>query len=300
MRNPLVISVILNSNRREDTIECLSSLKMNAYPNHQIIVLDNDSSDGSVEAIKSNHPDVHIIQLVENRGYAGNNNVGIQAAINQGAAWVFVINEDTIFSQDCLSLMIQVGETDPTIGILGPMVYHHDEPNVIQSAGGELGKNWLGMHLGMNEDDHGQFSAPHPVEWITGCAILVRREVIEQVGMIDEKFFIYSEEKEWCIRASKAGWKLIHVPAAKVWHKGVQRNYQPKFSFTYYSTRNHFLMLSKHHAPLNVWLSALFQTLRTLISWSIKPKWRHKREHRDAMWRGLMDFLRQRWGKMEA
>jgi GT2 family glycosyltransferase len=81
--------------------------------------------------------------------------------------------------------------------------------------------------------------------------------------MIDERFFIYSEEKEWCIRAAKAGWKLVHVPGAKVWHKGVQRNYQPKPSFTYYSTRNHFIMLSKHRAPVYAWISAIFQTART-------------------------------------
>lgn len=298
MLQPLVISVILNTNRKEDTLECIHSLKKNDYAAHEIILLDNQSSDGSVNAVRAAQPDVRILELVENRGYAGNNNVGIQAAVDQGADWVFVLNEDTVFAPDCLSKLIEVSNSDATIGMLGPMVYHHDEPNVIQSAGGELGRNWLGMHLGMNEVDYGQFPEPHKVEWITGCAILVRREVIQQVGMIDERFFIYSEEKEWCIRAAKAGWKLFHVPGAKVWHKGVQRNYQPKPSFTYYSTRNHFLMLSKHRAPLYAWISAIFQTIRTLTSWSIKPKWRHKREHRDAMWRGVMDYLRQRWGRM--
>jgi GT2 family glycosyltransferase len=298
MREPLVISVILNTNRKDDTLECIGSLKENDYVAHEIILLDNQSTDGSVSAVQDKYPDVQINVLSENRGYAGNNNVGIQAAVDQGAEWVFVLNEDTVFSPDCLSKLIEVGNADETIGILGPMVYHHDEPNVIQSAGGELGKNWLGMHLGMNEVDHGQFSEPRPVEWITGCAILVRREVIEQVGMIDERFFMYSEEKEWCMRAGKAGWKLVHVPEAKVWHKGVQRDYQPKPSFTYYSTRNHFIMLSKHRAPVYAWISAVFQTARTLTSWSIKPKWRHKKEHRDAMWRGVMDYLHQRSGRM--
>jgi GT2 family glycosyltransferase len=300
MNVPLVVTIILNSNRKADTLECLASLEKQDYRNHRIIVLDNHSTDGSVSAIQSAFPPVQIIELKENRGYAGNNNVGIEAAMEQGADWIFVVNEDTVFAPDCFSKLIEAGKLDPSIGILGPMVYHHDEPNVIQSAGGVLGKNWLGMHAGMNEEDQGQYPHPRTVEWLTGCAILVRREVIAQVGMIDERFFIYSEEKEWCIRAAKAGWKLVHVPAAKVWHKGVQRNYQPHPSFTYYSTRNHLLMLSKHRAPLLAWAAAIFQTIRTLTSWTIKPKWRHKREHRNAMWKGLLDYFRQQWGKMQA
>jgi GT2 family glycosyltransferase len=124
----------------------------------------------------------------------------------------------------------------------------------------------------------------------------VRREAIEQVGMLDERFFIYCEEEEWCIRTRKGGWHLVQVPQAKLWHKGVTRDYRPKPSFTYYATRNHFLILAKHRAPLIVWVAAWAQTLRTLTSWTIKPKWRSKREHRDAMCRGVADFIRHRWG----
>jgi hypothetical protein len=136
------------------------------------------------------------------------------------------------------------------------------------------------------------------VEWISGCAILVRRTAIDQAGMLDKDYFIYWEETEWCIRIGRVGWKIVHVPEAKIWHKGVQREYQPKPSFTYYGTRNHLLTLAKHKAPLNVWVFSWIQILRTLASWSIKPKWRSKREHRDAMFRGVRDFLRGQWGKM--
>jgi hypothetical protein len=127
---------------------------------------------------------------------------------------------------------------------------------------------------------------------------LVRKAVIEQVGMLDANFFIYWEETEWCIRASRGSWKIFHVPQAKIWHKGVQRDYQPKPSFTYYGTRNHLLTLAKHKAPWSVWIFTWTQILRTLASWSIKPKWRAKRDHRNAMWKGVIDFFQHRWGQM--
>jgi GT2 family glycosyltransferase len=251
-----------------------------------------------VEAIQSRFPDVLIIPLTENRGYAGNNNVGLEAALKMEADWVLVLNEDVVMDRDCLRRLVEVGETDPRIGILGPMVYHFDEKQTIQSAGGMLGKYWRSIHLGQNEPDHGQFRQPHRVEWISGCVILFRRAAIEQAGMLDSDYFIYWEETEWCIRTARAGWKIIHVPAAKLWHKGVQKDYQPKPSFTYYATRNHLFTLAKHNAPLAAKLYTWLQIIRTLVSWSMKPRWRYKREHRNAMWRGVQDFLRRRMGPM--
>ncbi len=298
MSTPLVISVILNTNRREDTLECLASLAENSYQPHQVLVLDNASTDGSVEAIQTRFPEVQIINLTENLGYAGNNNVGIEAALKQGADWVFVLNEDIILAPDCLTQLVEVGESNPKIGIVGPMVYHHDEPEVIQSAGGLLGAAWQSIHLAKDEVDRGQFTAPHQVEWISGCAIMVRRAAIEQVGAIDERYFYYWEETEWCLRAGINGWRVMHVPQAKIWHKGVQRDYRPKPSVTYYATRNRLLTLAKHHAPPKVWISTWGQILRTLTSWTVKPKWKSMREHRNAMWRGTIDFLRHRWGRM--
>jgi len=205
------------------------------------------------------------------------------------------LNEDTILAPDCVTRLVEIGESDGGIGIVGPMIYHFDEPDVIQTAGGMLGSSWSAGLLGNNEPDRGQFPEPHVVEWISGCAMLIRRSLLEQIGCFDERFFMYWEEIDLCLRARRAGWRLMQVPQAKLWHKGVQRNYRPAPLVTYYTTRNRYLLLRKNHAPLGILLRSSADTLRTLSSWTLKPRWRSMRPHRDAMLQGMWDFARGRW-----
>lgn len=292
--------MILNTNRREDTLACLASVARSSYPNVRVIVLDCQSTDGSPEAVRTAFPEAELIELTTNLGYAGNNNVGIRRALEMGAEWICVLNEDVVLDPACLAELVAAGDSDARIGVVGPLVYHYDEPGVIQSAGGGLTRWWEGFHWGQNEEDRGQFPGVRDVQWISGCAIAVRRAVIEQVGVIDERFFIYWEETEWCVRAGRAGWRLVLAGSARAWHKGVQRDYRPKPSVTYYSTRNRLLMLSIQHAPPAARLVAWAQILRTLASWTLRPKWRHQRDHRQAMWRGVKDFVRGHTGRMPA
>jgi GT2 family glycosyltransferase len=294
---PHIVVVVLNTNRRDDTLACLRSLDGLDYPNRTVLVLDNASTDGSNEAIRAAFPAVQILPLTDNRGYAGNNNVGITAALAMGADWVLVLNEDTILDAACFTELMRAA-ADPAVGILGPMVYHHDEPSVIQSAGGRIDRHFRAWHAAQNEEDRGQFPAPRAVDWISGCAILVRRQVIEAVGPLDDRFFYYWEETEWCVRAARAGWRVVHVPAAKLWHKGVTRHYRPGPNVAYYNTRNHLLLMSKHGASAATWLRTWARLARTLVSYTVKLRWQDRRASRDAIWWGATDFLRGRWGQM--
>ncbi|HET7010799.1 MAG TPA: glycosyltransferase family 2 protein [Anaerolineales bacterium] len=296
MSAPRVVAVILNTNRRDDSLACLASLREAGYPNLGILLLDNASSDGSVEAVRAAFPEVEVLDLARNLGYAGNNNLGIRAALERGADWVLVLNEDVVVGTGALARLMENVADDPTVGIAGPMVYHHDEPAVIQSAGGVLDGRWRSRHRGQNETDHGQYDGPRDVDWISGCALLVRREVVEMVGALDERFFYYWEETEWCLRARRAGWRIVIVPQAKIWHKGVRRTYRPGPHVTYYWTRNWLLTLAKHRAPVWAWLSVGGWILRTSLAWTLRPRWREMREHRQAMWQGARDFVRCRWG----
>ena len=291
-----LVPVVLNFRRPEDTAQCLATLFASRYTCSKVFVLNYPAADPA-DGLGDFGPAVDVVPIEENLGYAGNNNIGIELACEAGADWILLLNEDTILDPECLSRLLELGESDERIGIVGPLVYHFDEPNVIQSAGGLLDKNWESRHIGVNEVDRGQFDRPMRVDWISGCAIMVRREVVEQVGGLDERFFMYWEEIEWCIRAKKAGWKIMSVPGARLWHKGVQRNYNPRPVVTYYAARNRLLTLSIHHAPLRARVSAWFRYIRMLASWTVRPKWREKRQHRDALWIGLMDYLKRSWGK---
>jgi GT2 family glycosyltransferase len=195
-----------------------------------------------------------------------------------------------------VSRLLEAGQGDPQIGFAGPIVFHNEEPDVIQSAGGVLDRAWRSRHEGQNEENRGQYRELREVDWISGCALLVRREMIQEVGTLDERFFYYWEETEWCLRARRMGWRVVVVPEAKLWHKGVQRHYRPGPDVTYYSTRNRLLMLGKHRAPVTAWLSASADLARTLLAWTLKPRWREMRRHRDAMWQGMWDFVLCRWG----
>jgi GT2 family glycosyltransferase len=300
-QQPEIVTIVLNTNRKDDTLECLASLRNQtiAARNH-VIVLDNHSRDGSLQAIQSAFPSVEVLSIETDRGYAGNNNVGLRSGLAYSPEWFLVLNEDTILARECLEQMLLAASGDPRIGIVGPLVLHHDEPTVIQSAGGQLGPFWESIHVGANQPDAGGFDGSQDLDWVSGCALLVRRSVVEQQGMLDERFYYYWEETEWCLRARKAGWRIVLAPGARLWHKGVRRDYKPSANVTYYNTRNRFLMMATHRPPLRVWSMAWYQTIRTLVSWSVQPKWWSEREHRNAMLEGVKDFLLGHWGSRPA
>lgn len=293
---PYVVNVILNTNRKADTLACLESLSRSSYRNQTTIVLDNSSQDGSVEAIGDAFPEVKIVELEKNLGYAGNNNVGVNVALDLGADWVFVLNEDVVLDEQATLRLVEEGLSTDHAAALGPMVYHFDDPHVIQSAGGVLNRAWSASHRAQNETDTGLFRDVERVDWVSGCAILLRREALESIGALDERFFYYWEETEWCVRARTSGWNVLFVPEAKVWHKGVRVEYDPSPNVTYYWARNWLLLLLKYRAPIRAWFATVFLLLRTLFSWSVRPRWKSKREHRDAILQGLWDFTHRRWG----
>lgn len=296
---PQVVIIILNWNGLADTLECLASLTRLDYPACEVVVVDNGSTDGSVEAIQKRFPALTLIENGKNLGYAEGNNVGLRYALAQAADYALLLNNDTEVAPDFLLQLVDAAEADSLIGIAGPTIYYHERPGVIWSAGGAIdwrrGKTWM---VGLNTPDVGQFGvAPREVDFVTGCALLVKRAVMEQAGLLDERFFAYYEEVEWCVRTRRLGFGIIHVPKARVRHK-IPLDARDSSPFVhYYVTRNRLLFLKITDAGWWIWGYVLFvEYLRTLISWSVKARWRHKRAHRMAMIRAIADALRGRWG----
>jgi len=296
---PWVVIVVLNWNGLADTLACLASLAELDYPERKVVVVDNGSTDGSVRAIRERFPTVTVLENGENLGYTGGNNAGLRYALGHGADYVLLLNNDTVVAPGFLRRLVDAAEADPRIGLVGPTIYYYDRPAIIWSAGGAI--DWQRgstRMLGLNERDRGQFGrGPRTVDFVTGCAILVRRIVPERVGLLDERFFAYYEEAEWCVRAVRAGYKIVHVPLARMWHKISPSARTDSWPVQYYMTRNRLLFLKATGAGPRAWLHTLIvEYLRTLISWTLRPRWRGKRAQRSAMVQGIVDAFGGRWG----
>lgn len=298
---PSVVALVLNHERPDETVQCLRSLESSTYRNLEVLVLDTGHTRSGADEIRQACPGAEVVMLERNLGYTGGNNVGLKLALRRRAAWVLLVNDDVVVDPNCVSRLIESGQSDERIGMVGPTVYNHAEPQSIQTAGGRLGPDWSASFLVPDELELGQYEHPRDVAWLSGSALMVRRELCEQIGILDERFFSYWEEVEWCLRAVRSGWRVVHVPNAKVWHKGggaaADADAAPLPAVAYYTTRNHLLGLQTQRAPVRVWLANSRRLAATLISWSVRPKWRSRREARTAMWHGTVDFARQRFGE---
>ena len=298
--SPRVIIIVLNWNGRDDTLACLASLSKLDYPSYELVVIDNGSGDDSVPAIRASFPQVTLVETGENLGYVGGNNLGLEYAKAVRADYALLLNNDTEVASDFVRILVNAAQAKPAIGFAGPTVYYYGQPNVIWSAGGAI--DWQRgstRMVGLNERDVGQFGQiPRAVDFLAGCAMLVGHTVLERVGLLDERFFAYYEETEWCVRAKRAGFQIVHVPLARIWHKISPEARAGSPTAHYYMTRNRLLFLKATGAGPQAWLHTLFaEYLRTLMSWSLRPRWRSKKEQRRAMLWAIHDAWSGRWGR---
>ena len=210
-----VFTVVLNWNGWRDTAACLSSLAQMRYANNQAIVVDNGSDDDSSCRLRSEFPSLQLIETGRNLGFAAGCNVGIQRALKQGADFVWLLNNDTTVHHEALQHLVQKAKSDGRIGAVGSSIYLAHSPQELQAWGGGRVNFWLGRSR--------HFLAPVPddtVDYITGASMLVSREALESVGLLDEQFFMYWEDADFCFRLRKAKWKLAVAGDSKIWHKG--------------------------------------------------------------------------------
>jgi GT2 family glycosyltransferase len=222
-RSGLVCIVLVNWNGWRDTVECVRSCAALDYRPFRVIVVDNGSTDDSVDRLQAEfgaREGVSIIETGANLGFAGGNNVGIRHAMEGGAEYVWLLNNDTVVEPCTLSALTAVFAEQPSAGIAGSKIYYFDRPEVISSAGGRISPR-LGLttHIGDGEADAGQYDTVRDVDYVTGASLLVRTSVVEAIGPMDESYFLYWEETDWCERAHTAGWRVLYAPASRVWHK---------------------------------------------------------------------------------
>ncbi len=226
MATPSVYCIILSWNGKPLTIDCMRSVLQSDHSNFTLIVVDNHSSDQSAETVRIEFADelksgkVILIENNTNLGFAGGNNVGIRYAMSKSAEYILLLNNDTVVSPDLISVLAGEMEGQKDIGITGPKIYYFSPPDQIWFAGGEiLLHKGISRHTGIRQKDTGQYDQSRVCDYITGCAMMIRRSVIEQCGMLDIIYPLYSEDADFCMRSRKAGYKCLYIPKGKVWHK---------------------------------------------------------------------------------
>jgi len=283
MNSPQVFIILLNWNGYTDTAECIRSLYRIKNPSFVMIVVDNGSLDGSVARLREEFRDVVYLENKENLGFAGGNNGGIRYALEHGADYVLLLNNDTVVEEGFLDALVQAAEkhdeeiplsppfskgeerhppflkggkggfewlsSSEKIGVVGPKIYSGlPGSSILWEAGG--GIDWLhgkAYHAGFEETDVGQWDGVRDVDYVSGCAMLIKREVLEKVGLLDERFFLYYEETDFCARVREKGYRIVFVPDARIWHKESNTTggaYGPVY--TYYMTRNRLLFMKRY------------------------------------------------------
>jgi len=282
--------VILNYNDFNLTKECvdsiLTSVKSSSSSGLQleIVVVNNGPKNKiSADQILSEQseliPNVTVINNNRNLGFTGGNNVGIKHALDYGADYIMLLNNDTLIKNPFWQSMINYLESNLEVGILGPKIYfapgyefhknkysEKDQGKVIWYAGGEIDwGNVYSSHRGVDEVDQGQYDEIDETDFISGCCLLGRRKVWEAVGLLEDKYFLYYEDSDYSMRVKKHGWKTVFFPKAKIWHKNAGSSQCGGVLQDYFITRNR-LLFGMRWAPLKSKLALIRESIKLLFT----------------------------------
>ncbi len=288
MRNSARVAIIvLNWNGWKDTLECLASLQKLDYPSYEVVVVDNGSTDESVARIREAYPDVTLLEMGDNLGFAVGNNYGIRYALERGADFVWVLNNDTVVDPGALDALVAEALSDRRVGLVGSKIYYFDQPDTVWFAGGAISmptaRTW---HVGIDRIDVGQWDAARDVDYVNGCSMLVSRELMEDVGLLDRRFFLYFEETDWSIRARQKGWRVRYQPKAAIWHKESSSTKLDSPTMVFHFAKSSILFAKKHastRSSLAVGMTAVY--------WVARPLWQGSFAAAGAGIRGLLSGL---------
>lgn len=264
----LVYIILVNYNGADDTVACISSIKNNEYPNYRIVVVDNKSTDNSIEILVNKYAGDHKVIIVEsdyNRGFSGGNNLGINIAISDNADSILLLNNDTIVDPRFLiELVNYVGANEQALMLTGKIMYYN-EPNRIWYAGGCY--NYVkgtGRHLHGNEIDNGQCDEIKEIDFACGCFIFMNRSGIEKVGLMPEEYFLYGEDVAYSLTAKKNKVKIVYIPKSIIYHKVSSSTAKLSELTTYYVIRNRFYVISRHQTGIQRYIAMVSSTIAAI------------------------------------
>jgi GT2 family glycosyltransferase len=253
-----VTVIVLNWNAEDDTAACLDSFLAQRGVETEILLVDNASADGSGERLRQRYPTVSYLQIDENLGYSGGNNRGIEWALDRGAEWVLVVNNDTVAEPDCLRLLLAATTGEARLAAVAPLIVRYDDPDRVWFAGGRFDRvRAVGVHRHENapvesalrDVPRGEDAMWRPCTFLTGCCLLLRATALREVGLFRAEFFAYEEDLELSYRLSQAGWKLGWVPAARITHRVPPLGTEPTPNQIFLRDRNRQRTVRLHYAP---------------------------------------------------
>lgn len=283
---PLISIVTINYKQAEITNQLLNSLQSISYPNVEIIVVDNNSGANSIEIINTNYANVKLICNENNLGFSGGNNVGIQASEGE---FVLLLNNDTEVNSGFLEPMIELFQHDSLIGAVSPKIKYFSQPEIIQYAGfSKMNPYTLRMYtIGNKKPDSNIYNHIKETPYAHGCAMMVRREVINAVGLMPEEYFLYYEEHDWSTSIRRSGYKIFYQPKSIVFHKesiSVQKGSVLK---TYYLNRNRILFMRRNSSLQNKIIASLYLMFvsvpKNLLSYLFKSEYGHMKAYLNAL-----------------
>lgn len=287
---PHVVAVVLNWNNLPDTLECVDSLQQSDYSNLTVWVVDNDSREDPSTVLHERHPGVRVLRNARNLGYGAGNNSGLKRATAEGAVYVFLLNNDVVVGPDTVRRLVTAAEADGRIAMASPQVFYYDRPTEVYWDGGTI--DWE-----TGETPHDSLSLPveegiKRSEWLDGCSLFVRVAAIQDVGFLDERYFLYFEDVDWSVRALRRGWTNAVVLPARAWHK-VSRSTGGLASpaVRFYYARNRYLFMRTHAPKRFLW--KLRYAGRIFREYRLN---RHDSESREAIVAACVSVVQGRWG----
>lgn len=278
-QDPFVVIIVLNWNGCDDTLACLSSLSQLSYTNFQVVVVDNASTDGSVDKIKSRFPDQIILKNNKNLGYAAGNNRGIRWAMENKADYIWILNNDTEVNSNSLTELIDRVQFEPEIGICGSTLVYHNQRDRVQAYGGGKYLKYLAITRTFGDGNSiqepiNQLEIEQNLDFVSGASMLVSTEFVKDIGLIAEDYFLYYEEVDWALR-SKESYKLGYAPKSIVYHKegasiqkGVASLDRRSMLSDYYQIRNRLKVTWKFFSHLYpvIWFTLFGVLLKRMIN----------------------------------
>jgi GT2 family glycosyltransferase len=245
------LGLVLNYNGLEVTRDTLRSLQAVDYPRFDLVMIDNGSTDGSWEAIGEEFPGVTRIRVAENRGISWGLNHGIRYGLERDYDYLLLMNNDIEVAEDFLARLVEAGESDPTIGCVGPKSYYWAEPERLWSTGGILRfRESVTRERGDGEIDRGQYDRDEEVPYVNGCALLVKRQAQLDTGLWDPAYYLGVEDADWCVRMKQNGWRCWYAHRARLWHRISHSIGVYKPGRTFHTGRSSALFLRKYASPL--------------------------------------------------